>query len=91
MTTRDRYYQVNACSLRKQKTIEIRSHSATLSPLKIFNWVRLLKFVENYPLELKARLQPSSFIKRLKIPKSLESYVNIRRSKFTEFTAVESN
>ena len=91
MTRKSRYLQVNSCSLNKHRTLEVRSHSATLSPRKIFNWVRMLKLIEKLPADMKIKLRPSTFIERVKMPKSLINYVTLRRAKFMEFTACETN
>ncbi len=43
--TPDRYYAVNLCALQDRGTVEVRMHHATLDPMVIEGWARLLRFL----------------------------------------------
>lgn len=51
----DRYYAVNLTAFRRYKTIEVRLHSGSINPVKITNWINLLKLIG--AAELKSDLE----------------------------------
>lgn len=94
----NRYQVLNTQSYRKYRTLEVRLHSATLSPTKMINWIDLLtliidkKFDKNETLEVKTskkNLKPerqirslTKFFQKFDIPSELRNYIIRRITKF---------
>lgn len=76
---RERYHKVNACSLDKHGTIEIRAHSGTVNYEKIISWVRILSYVKNSAAfeihDSASNLSPILFCNDLQLPGELKYYV----------------
>jgi hypothetical protein len=90
-----RYGWINFHSLFFRGTIEIRSHSGTISYNKIKNWLlmhlRVLHFIKNLPLETICELpQTDSFFLSL-FDDELKKYIKQRWSKFEHPYAEEEN
>lgn len=80
-TTTDRYYAINAGSVAKHGTLEIRMHSGTVNALKIKSWVKILLKVINTPNTQALRTKAALF-KVMQFPKEIEAYIDNRVEKF---------
>jgi hypothetical protein len=74
----DRYSMVNADSLWRHRTIEVRSHSATLNATKIMNWVSILRHIANSEAMFRVPESVERLAARVKLPKRLTAYINER-------------
>lgn len=81
-TRGERYAFVNLQSYSKHRTLEIRGHSGTTDPVKIINWIRLMKYCMDYkgkPLETIDEL-----VNQVKMPEDLMEYCVQRSDKFVK-------
>lgn len=78
----DRYYAVNWTALRKHGTIEVRSHSGTVDPVKINNWVELLIAARDASVRLRAPSTLKECLKWLKVRPEIEDYALAREEFF---------
>lgn len=85
----DRYYMVNATSLQKHGTIEIRMHSGTVSFEKIYNWVTLLSTIKNNQDAFSPNIGLLTWMRILKLDETLTKWVESRVKKFSGENAIE--
>lgn len=78
----NRYRMVNTESIKKYGTIEVRSHSGTLDPEKICNWIDILRAVCAAPERKRAPKTLRSFFNWVKVEKKLEDYILARVDQF---------
>jgi hypothetical protein len=79
----DRYHGVNAQSLNRHRTIEIRIHHGTVDAYKIINWASMLVAIARLP-EIQVNIRSLSGLRKVwpSIPKDLAAYINERVRKF---------
>lgn len=85
----ERYYMVNATSLEKHGTIEIRMHSGTVSFEKIYNWVTLLSTIKNNQDAFSPNIGLLTWMRILKLDETLTKWVESRVKKFSGENAIE--
>lgn len=79
--TEERYWAINPHSFTRHKTIEVRMHSGTISPVKIWRWIQLLTLIVDVPVK-KVPEQLEDFIAAYKIVSPLDTYLRERAAKF---------
>jgi Putative amidoligase enzyme len=77
----DRYSFVNLQAFQRHGTIEIRGHGGTCDPVKIVNWIRILKKIMD-KRSRKTIGTVSELINMYKLDQDLIEYMNARYEKF---------
>lgn len=80
-TRHGRYAFVNLQSFSKHRTLEIRGHSGTLDPNKIWNWINLLSLIMKTRNKQEINNIPE-LLANFRLPTSLSNYVVKRYLKF---------
>lgn len=81
--TSDRYYGINANSMRTLKTIEVRVHAGIIEARKIINWCKLLITICSQPTEVKYGPKTLLGLKRkFKVDQNIIDYVKERIDTF---------
>jgi hypothetical protein len=78
----DRYKAINVEILSKFNTIEVRAHSGTVNPTKIYNWCLLLNKIADCKLFISSRDSRADIYKKLGVDGDLLNYINERLNKF---------
>lgn len=81
----DRYAKINAMSLVRHKTIEVRLHSGTTDFAKISNWIHILSAIARCPKRMSADKIASDhdyLPRRIGLLPELAQYATTRRDKF---------
>ena len=79
----DRYSFVNLQAFQRHGTLEIRGHGGTCDPVKIVNWIRILKKIMD-KRSRKTITSVSELINQYKLETDLIEYINARYSKFNQ-------
>jgi len=75
----DRYAFINLQAFTRHQTLEIRAHGGTTDPVKIINWIRILRKIMN---KRKPVQTASELINAFKMDKDLIEYINERYNRF---------
>jgi hypothetical protein len=79
----DRYSFINLQAFSRHRTIEIRAHGGTTDPVKIVNWIRILRKIMT-KRQRKPINTASELISAFKMDKDLVDYINGRFTRFTK-------
>lgn len=81
-----RYYAINANAYLKYKTLELRSHSGTVNPIKINSWINILTKIVNTSKVPEQHLKSNinSFCEFFGIAPELKGYIEKRTKKFED-------
>lgn len=77
----ERYSFVNLHSFRKHKTLEIRGHSGTTDPVKIANWIKIIKTVMTHRNKAEI-LTIDQMLNTFNFTPDLAQYITKRAEKF---------